>query len=150
MFCPRASPCRSQSLAAHYVSWLGWHISSTIRGHPGQHPMPTCALHAQGLALSTFQVVLVPTIAGVTLNELFPSAVKKFTRVLPLIGVVLTTLLCASPVGQVSGVLKCAFTACDMQNLTSAAAEVERSTPARILDSANMPRLSVICRSHST
>jgi BASS family bile acid:Na+ symporter len=61
---------------------------------------------AKGLALSTFQVVLVPTIAGVTLNELFPSAVKKFTRVLPLIGVVLTTLLCASPVGQVSGVLK--------------------------------------------
>lgn len=58
--------------------------------------------------MSTFQVVLVPTIAGVTLNELFPSAVKKFTRVLPLIGVVLTTLLCASPVGQVSGVLKCA------------------------------------------
>ena len=66
-------------------------------------------LHAQGLAMSTFQVVLVPTIAGVTLNELFPSAVKKFTRVLPLIGVVLTTLLCASPVGQVSGVLKCAL-----------------------------------------
>lgn len=65
--------------------------------------------NAQGLALSTFQVVLVPTIAGVTLNELFPSAVKKFTRVLPLIGVVLTTLLCASPVGQVSGVLKCAL-----------------------------------------
>ena len=65
-------------------------------------------LRTQGLALSTFQVVLVPTIAGVTLNELFPSAVKKFTRVLPLIGVVLTTLLCASPVGQVSGVLKCA------------------------------------------
>jgi bile acid:Na+ symporter, BASS family len=63
----------------------------------------------QGLALSTFQVVLVPTIAGVSLNEMFPSAVKKFTRVLPLVGVVLTTLLCASPVGQVSGVLKCAL-----------------------------------------
>ncbi len=58
--------------------------------------------------MSTFQVVLVPTILGVTLNELFPSLVKKFTRVLPLVGIVLTTLLCASPVGQVSEVLKCA------------------------------------------
>lgn len=63
----------------------------------------------QGLALSTFQVVLVPTIIGVSCNELFPGVVKKITRVLPLIGVVLTTLLCASPVGQVSGVLKCAI-----------------------------------------
>ncbi len=34
--------------------------------------------------------------------------VRKITRVLPLVGVVITTLLCASPVGQVSGVLKCA------------------------------------------
>ena len=32
--------------------------------------------------------------------------VRKITRVLPLVGVVITTLLCASPVGQVSGVLK--------------------------------------------
>ena len=61
----------------------------------------------QGLALSTFQVVLVPTILGVAANELFPKLVKKITRVLPLIGVVITTLLCASPVGQVSEVLKC-------------------------------------------
>ena len=57
--------------------------------------------------MSTFQVVLVPTILGVAANELFPSVVKKITRVLPLIGVVITTLLCASPVGQVSAVLKC-------------------------------------------
>lgn len=61
---------------------------------------------AGGLALSTFQVVLVPTVMGVAMNELFPKVVKKITRVLPLIGVVITTLLCASPVGQVSGVLK--------------------------------------------
>jgi len=37
-----------------------------------------------------------------------PQVVRKITRVLPLVGVVITTLLCASPVGQVSGVLKCA------------------------------------------
>ena len=61
------------------------------------------------MALSTFQVVLVPTVMGVAMNELFPKVVKKITRVLPLIGVVITTLLCASPVGQVSGVLKYAL-----------------------------------------
>ena len=60
----------------------------------------------QGLAWSTFQVVLVPTVVGVSANELFPNFVKKLTRVLPLVGVVITTLLCASPVGQVSSVLK--------------------------------------------
>lgn len=53
-----------------------------------------------------------PTIVGVSLNEMFPSVVKKITRMLPLIGVVLTTLLCASPVGQVSGVLKCVVDPC--------------------------------------
>ena len=65
-----------------------------------------CGAGVQGLALSTFQVVLVPTVVGVAANELFPKLVKKITRVLPLIGVVITTLLCASPVGQVSAVLK--------------------------------------------
>jgi BASS family bile acid:Na+ symporter len=64
------------------------------------------AVDAWGLAVSTFQVVLVPTLVGVTVNELFPKAVKKFTAWLPLVGVVITTLLCASPVGQVADVLK--------------------------------------------
>lgn len=61
---------------------------------------------AVGLAMSTLQVVLIPTIVGVAANEMFPKFVKAITRVLPLVGVVLTTLLCASPVGQVSEVLK--------------------------------------------
>ncbi|GJP55352.1 hypothetical protein CLOM_g14321 [Closterium sp. NIES-68] len=61
---------------------------------------------AKGLALSTFQVVLVPTICGVLANEFFNDITKKITFFTPLVGVVLTTLLCASPIGQVSEVLK--------------------------------------------
>ncbi|WZY92026.1 hypothetical protein YC2023_064355 [Brassica napus] len=61
---------------------------------------------AAGLALSTFQVVLVPTIVGVLANEFFPKFTSKIISVTPLIGVILTTLLCASPIGQVSEVLK--------------------------------------------
>lgn len=61
---------------------------------------------AAGLAISTFQVVLVPTIIGVLANELFPKITSKIITVTPLIGVILTTLLCASPIGQVSEVLK--------------------------------------------
>nr|AAC32250.1 putative Na+ dependent ileal bile acid transporter [Arabidopsis thaliana] len=61
---------------------------------------------AAGLALSTFQVVLVPTIIGVLANEFFPKFTSKIITVTPLIGVILTTLLCASPIGQVADVLK--------------------------------------------
>jgi uncharacterized protein YjbJ (UPF0337 family) len=61
---------------------------------------------AMALAKDVFGVVLVPTIAGVTINEVFPNIVKKIKPVLPLIGVFITTMLCASPVGQVSAVLK--------------------------------------------
>lgn len=64
------------------------------------------AVDAVGLATSTFQVVLVPTVAGVLLNEYANSFVSKFKPVLPLVGVVMTTLLCASPVGQVADVLR--------------------------------------------
>jgi BASS family bile acid:Na+ symporter len=60
----------------------------------------------QGLALSTFQVVLVPTILGVLTNEFFPGLVRKLKPILPLIGVALTTLLCASPCAQVANILR--------------------------------------------
>ncbi|GMN50448.1 hypothetical protein TIFTF001_019604 [Ficus carica] len=59
-----------------------------------------------GLAISTFQVVLVPTVVGVLANEFFPKFTSKIISVTPLVGVILTTLLCASPIGQVSEVLK--------------------------------------------
>ncbi|XWS17197.1 hypothetical protein CRYUN_Cryun33cG0047800 [Craigia yunnanensis] len=61
---------------------------------------------AAGLAISTFQVVLVPTVVGVLSNEFFPKFTSKIISVTPLIGVILTTLLCASPIGQMSEVLK--------------------------------------------
>ncbi|KAL6550248.1 Sodium/pyruvate cotransporter bass2, chloroplastic [Orobanche minor] len=61
---------------------------------------------AAGLAISTFQVVLVPTIIGVILNEFVPRFTSKINTITPLIGVILTTLLCASPIGQVAEVLK--------------------------------------------
>ncbi|OWM71706.1 hypothetical protein CDL15_Pgr005894 [Punica granatum] len=61
---------------------------------------------AAGLAISTFQVVLVPTVLGVLSNEFFPKFTSKIVTITPLIGVILTTLLCASPIGQVSEVLK--------------------------------------------
>ncbi|KAK4489251.1 hypothetical protein RD792_005048 [Penstemon davidsonii] len=61
---------------------------------------------AAGLAISTFQVVLVPTIIGVLANEFFPKFTSKIITITPLVGVILTTLLCASPIGQVSEVLK--------------------------------------------
>lgn len=61
---------------------------------------------AAGLAISTFQVVLVPTVIGVLANEFFPKFTAKMITVTPLIGVILTTLLCASPIGQVAEVLK--------------------------------------------
>ncbi|EOY30920.1 Sodium Bile acid symporter family isoform 2, partial [Theobroma cacao] len=56
---------------------------------------------AAGLAISTFQVVLVPTVVGVLANEFFPKFTSKIISVTPLIGVILTTLLCASPLKQV-------------------------------------------------
>ena len=56
--------------------------------------------------MSTFQVVLMPTVVGVLANELLPGFVKRIRFMLPLVGVALTTLLCASPVAQVSGLLQ--------------------------------------------
>lgn len=60
---------------------------------------------AVGLAVSTFQVVLMPTVVGVVAHEMFPKIVEKICTVTPLVGVIMTTLLCASPIGQVSEVL---------------------------------------------
>ncbi|KAL0017967.1 hypothetical protein WJX77_001251 [Trebouxia sp. C0004] len=64
------------------------------------------AVDAKGLAVSTFQVVLVPTLLGVVANEFFHDLVVKFTAWLPLVGVAITTLLCAAPCAQVATVLK--------------------------------------------
>ncbi|CAA6666303.1 unnamed protein product [Spirodela intermedia] len=57
---------------------------------------------AAGLAISTFQVVLLPTIIGVLAHEYFPKFTERIITLTPLIGVILTTLLCASPVNWAS------------------------------------------------
>ena len=49
-----------------------------------------------------------PTVLGVLTNEFFPGLVRRLKPVLPLIGVALTTLLCASPCAQVATILRCA------------------------------------------
>ena len=82
---------------------LGFVQASNYTSGQAQQRRPRAA---QGLALSTFQVVLVPTIVGVLTNEFFPGVVKKLKSVLPLVGVALTTLLCASPCAQVATILR--------------------------------------------
>ena len=63
--------------------------------------------HSFNHALSTLRAERIPRL-HLTVCNARAQVVRKITRVLPLVGVVITTLLCASPVGQVSGVLKCA------------------------------------------
>lgn len=61
-----------------------------------------------GLALaeSTAKLVLLPTIAGVFLNEVFPRQIDKVRPAMPLIALFLTVILCAVPVAQVQSVLQ--------------------------------------------
>ena len=66
----------------------------------------SCLTCDQGLAISTLQVVLLPTLVGVTINELAHDTVKRITPVLPLASVLLTTILTASPVGQSAAELR--------------------------------------------
>ncbi len=61
---------------------------------------------AWGLAESTARLVLLPTLIGVALNELFPKAVAKIRPVMPLFALLLTVILCAVPVAQVADVLR--------------------------------------------
>lgn len=65
--------------------------------------MPVNALE---MAKDVCIVVLLPTITGVLVNEAVPKIVRKIRPFLPLVGVLLTTMLCASPVGQVAAILK--------------------------------------------
>lgn len=60
---------------------------------------------AWGLAISTMQLVLLPTLLGVGLNEFFPTVVSKIRPAMPLVALALTVVLCAVPVAQVADVL---------------------------------------------
>lgn len=61
---------------------------------------------AWGLAESTVRLVLLPTLAGVTLNELFKSKVDRVRPAMPLLALALTVVLCAVPVAQCADVLR--------------------------------------------
>lgn len=84
--------------AAGFACWHVAHMQAVLPRFIWGRP--------QGLALSTFQVVLVPTLVGVGANELAPGLVRRIKPILPLLGVALTTLLCASPVAQVAELLR--------------------------------------------
>jgi BASS family bile acid:Na+ symporter len=58
-------------------------------------------VNALGIAISTIQVVLVPIIAGMTLNKYSPKTVERILPVAPLLGVFSTIFLVASAVAQV-------------------------------------------------
>ncbi|CAL9780488.1 unnamed protein product [Musa acuminata subsp. burmannicoides] len=55
---------------------------------------------AAGLAISTFQVVWCPLLLEVLSHEYFPKFTERIITLTPLIGVIRTTLLCASPVSM--------------------------------------------------
>lgn len=61
-----------------------------------------------GLALaeSTAKLVLLPTVAGVILNEMIPKKIDIIRPAMPLVALFLTVVLCAVPVAQVQKVLQ--------------------------------------------
>jgi len=54
-----------------------------------------------GMCTSMFQVVLMPILTGLVLNQYLPSMVSRIKEVTPLIGVLLTSCLVAAPVAGV-------------------------------------------------
>jgi BASS family bile acid:Na+ symporter len=61
---------------------------------------------SRALAESTVRLVLLPTLLGVGLNELFPRAVARVRPAMPLLALALTVVLCAVPVAQVAPTLR--------------------------------------------
>ena len=58
-----------------------------------------------GLALSTVQLVLIPTILGLMLNEYARKQVDVIRPIMPFVALFLTVVLCAVPVAQVQPLL---------------------------------------------
>jgi BASS family bile acid:Na+ symporter len=54
---------------------------------------------AWGLFVSTFQVVIIPVVAGVWVNRLVPRLVQRVQLALPLVSVITIALICASIIG---------------------------------------------------
>ena len=63
---------------------------------------------AWGLFLSTFQVVVIPVIAGVWINRYAPRLVQRVQLGLPLVSVLVIALICASIIGSSAGAIRAA------------------------------------------
>lgn len=88
----------ASTLAATVMTPL---LTSTLAGR--FVPVSTAAL-----AASTVKLVLLPTLAGVVLNETLPGLVGRVRPAMPLLAILLTVVLCATPVAQVAPLLACA------------------------------------------
>lgn len=64
------------------------------------------AVDAAALFRSTLQVVVLPVIAGLLLNRLFPRLVRTINPVAPLVSVMFIALICASIIGSTAQLLK--------------------------------------------
>jgi len=62
-------------------------------------------IDGMGLALSTVQLVLIPTLLGLMLNEYARKQVDLIRPIMPFVALFLTVVLCAVPVAQVQPVL---------------------------------------------
>ncbi|KFM23779.1 putative sodium-dependent transporter YocS [Auxenochlorella protothecoides] len=85
----------ASTLAATVMTPL---LTSTLAGR--FVPVSTAAL-----AASTVKLVLLPTLAGVVLNETLPGLVGRVRPAMPLLAILLTVVLCATPVAQVAPLL---------------------------------------------
>ena len=63
--------------------------------NPQPHPHPPTHTRHQALFESTIRLVLVPTVAGLVINELFKARVDAVRPALPLLALALTVVLCA-------------------------------------------------------
>ncbi|HUL54805.1 MAG TPA: bile acid:sodium symporter family protein [Opitutaceae bacterium] len=61
---------------------------------------------ALGLFWSTFEVVIIPVVAGVLVNRFFPRAMKAMLPVAPLVSVLTIALICACIIGQNAAAMK--------------------------------------------
>jgi len=65
----------------------------------------TVDVDGMGMMMSVLSVVIAPTGAGLLLNQFFPAFTELLKPVTPLIGVVMTSCLCAAPIAGISDVL---------------------------------------------
>lgn len=61
---------------------------------------------AAGLFWSTFKVIIIPVVAGVTVNRFFPRAVRAVLPVAPLMSVITIALICSGIIGQSAEAVK--------------------------------------------